>query len=385
MKIAIYFFFFFLLLSCGFLKNKETEIPFNFDRNLFFSVMLNDTIKGSFMFDTGAYGLVLDSSFDQNSGLKFFSFDPAIPEEFRLKKSISLSVSNIVYDTENTYVMDMKKSFGKECDGIIGWDLFKDKAILIDYKKKKIKVIDPTIFAADPSFSKVPLTFTNNFIYLHPEIVLDNGNKISGDFILDVGYGGCVLFTNESAKKFKIDSLISEKLYFESAWGTLYSKSQGFVFRGKSLKLAGLELQNPLLDCSLNESGILASGPYAGLLGNRTLERFDVVIDFGGKALYLKPNADHKEKMKFNLGLSFIDRTDICDGWFVNYVFKGTNSHKEGIKTGDLVTHINNNPVKEMSPADLPELFKTEDEEMLLTLNRANKTFQVKIKLKEYL
>ncbi len=45
----------------------------------------------------------------------------------------------------------------------------------------------------------------------------------------------------------------------------------------------------------------------------------------------------------------FIDRTDICDGWIINGLYKGGIAEQAGIEIGDIIIAINDRPVKEIN------------------------------------
>lgn len=47
--------------------------------------------------------------------------------------------------------------------------------------------------------------------------------------------------------------------------------------------------------------------------------------------------------------MSYIDRTDICDGRVVNGLDKGGIAEQAGIEIGDIIIAINNRPVKEIT------------------------------------
>ena len=47
--------------------------------------------------------------------------------------------------------------------------------------------------------------------------------------------------------------------------------------------------------------------------------------------------------------MAYIDRTDICDGWIVNGLYKGGIAEQAGIEIGDIIIAINNRPVKEIT------------------------------------
>ena len=47
--------------------------------------------------------------------------------------------------------------------------------------------------------------------------------------------------------------------------------------------------------------------------------------------------------------MAVFGRTDICDGWIVNGLYKGGIAEQAGIEIGDVIIAINDRPVKEIS------------------------------------
>lgn len=47
--------------------------------------------------------------------------------------------------------------------------------------------------------------------------------------------------------------------------------------------------------------------------------------------------------------MAVIDRTDICDGWIINGLYKGGIAEQAGIEIGDIIIAINDRPVKEIT------------------------------------
>ncbi len=47
--------------------------------------------------------------------------------------------------------------------------------------------------------------------------------------------------------------------------------------------------------------------------------------------------------------MAVIDRTDICEGWIINGLYKGGIAEQVGIEIGDIIIAINDRPVKEIT------------------------------------
>lgn len=390
MKRVTYFFavIHIFFTSCTIFEKKEIKIPFTYDGNLYLKCKINATFIGEFMFDTGANGLYLDSTFNQKSGLKY-SFNQtevmSFPQNESNKLPLVFECSTITFTPTYPYTMDIKKVFGKHADGIVGWDLFNHKVIKIDYLKSIISVVDSSDFIVDDSYIKIPLTFSR-YILVNSEVIFNELGAIKGHFVLDLGYQGSILLTSATTNKINIDSSSDKRIQYISDWGSLNGRAAGFVTKAKFVKFASLELVNPLVFCSKDRSGPLASGEYLGLIGNRILEHFDVTIDFSHKVMYLKPNINYNVSMQFTKsGLELIDRTDVCEGWLVNRVYFETEAEKTGIKPGDTITAINNHDIKEFFYKDIKEVFNKTGDSVSLKVKKGAGHLKINIKLKEYL
>src|SRR5688572_8307834 len=117
----------FLLSSCRFFEKKAVILPFSYDRNLYFKCKVND-VEGNFMFDTGAYGLALDSLYNARSGLGFANYYSSNPNDGN-NLHVKFSSGEISYQPDLLQVIHIKPAFGKDCDGIVGWDFLANKTI----------------------------------------------------------------------------------------------------------------------------------------------------------------------------------------------------------------------------------------------------------------
>lgn len=374
MRIACIFLMLLLATSC---RREAALIPFSYEKNIYLKARLNDTIHGNIMFDTGAYGLFLDSMFCRQKQLTPSHTGDA---------DLLLYVQDFDYRIPSFYTIQAKPSFGKQCDGIIGWDLFKDYAVKIDYQKKQLQVSDPADMETK-DYVKFPLRLHDNQFFVNMEVAINDELVIRGDYLLDIGFGGSVYFTGESVRNYRLDSLCGKKVEFGLDWGLLEKRhSLGFVSRGKKIRIGEFELQEPTLECSLDQTGVLARGEYIGLLGNRALEHFDVIIDLANKALYLKPNTAYAERMKFTgTGIRFVDRTDIYGALLVSAIDVNSDAHKAGIRSGDRITHFNGKAVSGLSAAEIKTLSTTAGQRLRMTIMRKDSSFTSELEVREFL
>jgi hypothetical protein len=217
-----------IVTSC---RNSNIQIPFNYERNIYFKGFLNDSIEGDIMFDTGAYGLWLDSTYNERPGLRFGYYSCDIPGYDGLRK-LKFSANEISYDPDYFSPINAKRSFGRQCDGIVGWELFKNHVIEINYEDSIVKILDRN--QIDNTYTKIPLIFNNKGFFIKMTVIIHPGLEITGNYLLDTGYGGIILLTGETVRNHNIDFVAGKRVYFARDWGTSQkSKSLGFILRAQ--------------------------------------------------------------------------------------------------------------------------------------------------------
>ena len=149
--------------------------------------------------------------------------------------------------------------------------------------------------------------------------------------------------------------------------------------------LNDVKIYNPVFDFSVDNSGSLNSNDYEGIIGNRFLENFIVVIDYKNDVLYLKPNYLNN-KLEDNyisryIGFSAINYNYFGNGWLVSVLFDdGKNG---GIEIGDIVLKVNDVNVKDVVlRRDFHKLFDKYSNQ--LEILRKNKIIRIIYKKAEY-
>ncbi|MDL2302862.1 hypothetical protein LJC28_00530 [Dysgonomonas sp. OttesenSCG-928-D17] len=278
-KIIIFFLSALLACSCNSKQNKTTEkaisdtiptgaIPFIYNYKM---IVLNgiyqDSIPMNLIFDTGWVGLtVSDSLRTKNEKGNMFS-----------KK---LKIENLEYIWDNaSYLEDNKmksKGFNKmgAC-GAFDWKIFEGKLLEISYRYKYIKVLENTENLYD--YDSIKMEKKDDIRLGLPVTVHVQGKKITEYVLLDTGLNDRIHFNDNITQKYNI----LNKTGKEGSWG--------YPVECDTIKLGKYYLAEEDQLVGFQKKGGGRRMPFNGIIGNRLLEKFSIVLDLKNYYLYLRP------------------------------------------------------------------------------------------------
>ena len=165
---------------------------------------------------------------------------------------------------------------------------------------------------------------------------------------MDLGSGSSITLTNETASSLHLAD--APKAHFYTQSGGYGGGSNDVAIRAAKFCMTDT-LENLVIYYSLNEKGTLSfDKPYIGIIGNEIWSLYDIVIDPTSSSVWVKRNNDNGTYTQSSVThMSYIDRTDICDGWIVNGLYKEGIAEQAGIEIGDIIIAINNRHVMEIT------------------------------------
>ncbi|WP_405383550.1 aspartyl protease family protein [Maribacter sp. LLG6340-A2] len=318
------------------------------------------------------------------------------------------SVENTV---QNIYVVmdagiNFSPNLGVPIHGIIGYDLFRDFVVDINYTSRTIKFYDPDRYTYRPSknSSVIDLSVVRKKAYISAHVLVKDNKEIPVKLLLDTGSSDAVwLFEN--------DFLQIPKKYYDDFLG----KGLAGNIYGKRTKIHRLRISDYVLKDAKAAfpdmetfNNIMDFGGRNGSLGGEVLKRFNMVFDYTNRKLILKKNGNFNKMFTYNIsginlehaGVRYVaeriaDRNGVVHNDEKSYgdvqiilqgatrlslvpeivvsgIRQGSPAHSAGLKEGDVILAVNGK-----------RIYRYKLQEIMTMLNE-NKRKKVKVLVERY-
>ncbi len=349
-------------------NRKKIEIPFQYKNNfILVKIKLNNFIPLTFIFDTGAeYTILAKKSFTDLLGVNYDREFKLIGADLKttivahLAKNIDISLPGVKARSQNILVLDknyfnFEEYAGVPVDGIIGSDIFRHFIVKIDYRSKKITLIDPGRSKKPRGYESYPINVKAGKPYLTNKIQLRDSVDISADFLIDTGAGlSLLLYTNTHP-----DFMLPTTTVTGNIGMGLGGFMKGYLGRIKKLHLDPFAFS----DIITNFQEFPTATPDAafviqrdGIIGNGVLSRFTVMIDYNRSLLYLKPRKKYNRNFSYDRsGIVTIASGQRLNTYEIREIIPNSPADKAGLLPGDELVKISGLPRLFM---DLPSINK---------------------------
>jgi len=303
-----------LLLLAGTcsVKAQVAKTPFSFSgTHLFINAQIGNSDTLRFIFDSGSTGAIVDSAAAEkarvskegrqkvdvggNGGTQ--SLLMAMNQNVRLEGG--LNVTGV-----NPLLMDftaLSKVVGEHLDGIIGFEVLNQYVTRIDFDKKMLTFYHGIKETDTTGYTGIPFEFSKNInIARFPiSVTLANGETFTGRVMFDLGNAGNLLISTPFSKFHDFNSKIGKNI-IRGGHG-VSAETQEQVALIKSMNFNGFDFGPMVVQLTINEQAQPKDG-YLGILGIGVLKRFNIIVDYANKKIYLKPNKAYKEEFGFPKG-----------------------------------------------------------------------------------
>ncbi|WP_299670895.1 aspartyl protease family protein [uncultured Polaribacter sp.] len=390
--------------------------------------------KLSFILDTGvSKTIIFNLSENDSIGLlnpeKIFlrGLGDGEPVDAILSKNNKMKINGLVGYNESVYVIlkdffDLSSRMGTTIHGIIGYNLFKNFIVKINYKRKKIDFYN----LAKYTYKKcrkcevLPIQFYRKKPFVTINVQLDTiGNKLTKvKMLVDSGGSDAIWLFEDSKEEIQTPIRYFNDILGEGLSGPIYGNRS----RIPKLKLGNFEIEHPTVSFLDTTSTVNARKfkDRNGSIGGNVLKRFIVWLDYSNRQIMLKKNGSFKKGFNYNMsGLDIIyngkklvkeEVTKISrdsynnqvdsnntisfvtnfsykfkPSYIIKAVVKNSAGDRAGLKAGDVIISINRKPAHSYSLNDIiHKLQEKENNRIRFSILREgiSKTFQFRLEKK---
>lgn len=439
MKLVLrYFCILFLVFSCALgsqthfnlPSGKSAKIKFQLIDNIIIIPVELNGVKLSFLLDTGVsqpilFNLVsMDSLYIKNrkpSYLRGLGNEGSI-EVIKstgnfLRVGDALSVNqevSIIFDE----FINFTPRLGLPVHGIIGYDIFKDFIVEVNYSSKYIRLYKHKSFKYDKykKWASIPIKIHKKKPYLKANVNL-NAINIPVTLLIDSG-GSDALWLFENSKE---GISVNDNLFFEDFLGKgLSGDVYGKRSKIKSLSIGKFIINN--LNVAYPDTVSLSIArnfkERNGSISGNLLKRFNIFYDYKGKKILLKKNSLFKAPFHYNNGGIILEQNgfrsvkqDLIKSNFDLYnntedkgskviksrlgysyilkpafqvveIRKTSNAYSAGIRKGDVIISVNNKKTSLLSLQQVNKFFHNKKfTSIKIEVKRNTETFFFNFKL----
>ncbi|HEY6942539.1 aspartyl protease family protein [Dokdonella sp.] len=233
------------------------------------------------------------------------------------------------------YVMDLGKLpavEGYDCDGLVGYEMFRRFGVTIDYAKHELVLAEPATFAPPAGAHALPFELADRI-----PIVQGTLDGLPARISIDTGSRASLTlhapFVREHGLVAKYDAAPESVV----GWG-VGGPSRGRPARFGTLQLGDLAVTGVAGDLFVGDKGAFASPDLSANLGGGVLKRYVVAFDYEAKKMYLAPTAS-------SAGVDAFDRSGLWllgagDALEVADVAKDGAAERAGLRVGDRIRSI---------------------------------------------
>ncbi|MDT0558305.1 aspartyl protease family protein [Ichthyenterobacterium sp. W332] len=221
-------------------------------------------------------------------------------------KSNLVKLGNAVGVNQDIYVIfdsdiNFTPRLGVQVHGIIGYDIFKDHVVEINYNSKYLRLYDPDHYTYKDCKKKCrsfALSFDNRKPFIDAQVTIDD-EAIPVKLLLDTGSSDALwLFEDHELNIKPLNGIFFKDFLGKGLSGNVYGKrSKVNAFRLSNFILEDVNVAFP---DSVSISYARKFKARNGSIGGELLKRFNIIFDYPNQKIVLKRNSNFNKPFYYN-------------------------------------------------------------------------------------
>jgi len=293
------------------IENKKTVIPFKLINNLIFIPININGVELTFLLDSGVNETILFSlenkeiRFEDIQKMKFSGLGGTVEIEGLKAVKNKVKIGNNFADDNHIIYLILDEEFnfsshvGIPVNGIMGYQLFKNHPVKIDYITKKITIYpNQNISKEIRWYEEFPISIEINKPYLMADVEQLN-QKAASKMLIDIGNSDAVWLFPSLIPGFVYNRPNIDDYLGRGFNGDIYGKRS----RIHNLYIGSFKIEKPLTampdEFSIQHLNLVSG--RKGSIGSETLRRFTVIFNYPEQKIYLRKNRDFKDPFHINM------------------------------------------------------------------------------------
>ncbi len=246
-------------------------------------------------------------------------------------------------------IFNLSRISGTKVNGLIGYSLFKNLIVKIDYQGKMLTVYNPQYYKPKKRKREVSyfMELINSKPFIRLKAQMPTGETTEVNLLVDTGASLALwLSTASDAAIVKPKETIPAFLG-QGLSGNIY----GEIGRIPSLWIGNWQLENVLTSFPEESQleGVIINGRN-GSIGGEILRRFYVTFDYLNNRIYFRKNKHFKQDFEMNLsGIELQTPLPGIPFYEIYFVNEDSPAHKAGVRKSDQLVEVNGISVLDLS------------------------------------
>jgi Aspartyl protease/PDZ domain len=370
------------------------EVPFEvYGGHLFVQGTFNGSTPGRFLLDNGAADIFISEArakalrLTAQSRVSIPGGEQGIATVY--VPDVTIQVGALTLKDHRSVVIpkaEMKglsQYFGRTFDGIIGYELFQQLVVEVDYAQQLLHLYLPKTYRYQGTGQKLSLQIKNRLPYLEANIVPYGYGALASQLLVDLGSNGALSMAagcgRDQAFRAAAPRLLRRQIT------TIHGPQPIHMGRVQSLNLASFQLKEPL---TIFEDHLgTECDRITGKIGTQVWRQFRIIFDYPHQQLILEPQTDlsRPNPYEYDLsGLSLQAEGDHFKTYRVGTVFAETPAAQEGLQIGDILSQINGKSAQQMTLSQIRQQL-SQPQTVLVQIQRGSQLVPFRLKLQPLL
>jgi hypothetical protein len=377
------------------------SLPFTMaNKVIILPVQINGSDSLRFIFDTGLdNSIICELDTDEVLDLKHArevqirGAGLADPVDAIQSSGNILRVGDLVIDHQDyliltNNILQLTRKMGTKINGMLNAQAFSAHIIEIDYERQQLIIYQPGYFREHKSldgYATLQMEIMDGSPLVNATISPDKDTSYPVKLMLDTGAGNALILKAGTLPGNTLPAA-SRDCYLGCG---INGNIRGRVGRMWGVDLGPFHLQDVLVsypDPQAFTPEVTFSG-HDGSLGSEFLRRFNMILNFPDKKIYIRPNSAFEEGFHYNMsGLEILATVPDEHRYIIGRVRAGSDAESAGIRTGDEILSINGIPCSGLS---LDEIYKKligkAGKKISMVLLREDKRLRASFRLEKYI